>query len=55
MEKLNKILSAVKKASYELQTLNTNQKNEMIINIAKALIKNTQNFCMLHNKLLFHF
>ena len=50
MEKLNKILSDVKKASYELQTLNTNQKNEMIINIAKALIKN-KNIILNANKL----
>lgn len=50
MEKLNKILSDVKKASYELQTLNTNQKNEMIINIAKALIEN-KNIILNANKL----
>ena len=50
MEKLNKILSDVKKASYELQTLNTNQKNEMIINISKALIEN-KNIILNANKL----
>lgn len=50
MGKLNNLLSNVKKASFDLQLLNTNQKNEMIVNIAKALIEN-KNIILEANKI----